>query len=43
MEWYSVTQIAKRYNAAIATIIGQIEDGTLGAVPEARDIDRLHQ
>ena len=36
MEWYSATQVAKTLNAATATIIGQIEDGTLGAVNIAR-------
>ena len=36
MKWYSATQVAKMFDAATATIIGQIEDGTLGAVNIAR-------
>ena len=36
MQWYSATQVAKTLNVATATIIGQIEDGTLGAVNIAR-------
>ena len=36
MEWYSATEVAKRYGLAVATIIGHIEDGTLGAINVAR-------
>lgn len=36
MQWYSATQVAKLWKAAVATVIGQIEDGTLGAVNIAR-------
>ena len=36
MQWYSATQVAKRYELAVATIIGHIEDGTLGAINVAR-------
>lgn len=36
MQWYSATQVARLWSAAVATVIGQIEDGTLGAVNIAR-------
>lgn len=36
MQWYSAHQVAKLLNAATATIIGQIEDGALGAINIAR-------
>ena len=36
MEWHSSTAVAKRYDLAVATIIGHIEDGTLGAINVAR-------
>ena len=36
MKWHSATAVAKRYELAVATIIGHIEDGTLGAINVAR-------
>ena len=36
MEWHSATAVAKRYDLAVATIIGHIEDGRLGAINVAR-------
>ncbi len=36
MEWHSSTAVAKRYDLAVGTIIGHIEDGTLGAINVAR-------
>ena len=36
MQWHSSTAVAKRYDLAVGTIIGHIEDGTLGAINVAR-------
>ena len=36
MKWFSATQVAKRWSAVTATVIGHIEDGTLEAVNIAR-------
>lgn len=36
MQWYSAAQVAKIWRSVTATVIGHIEDGTLGAVNIAR-------
>lgn len=36
MQWFSTKQVAIRYGLAVATVIGQIEDGRLGAINIAR-------
>ena len=40
MQWYSAKQVAALLKVATATVIGQIEDGTLGAVNIARATSR---
>lgn len=40
MQWYSAKQVAALLKVATATVIGQIEDGNLGAVNIARATSR---
>ena len=35
-KWFSTKQVANRYGLAVATVIGQVEDGRLGAINIAR-------